>query len=106
MTKFSPKTKDELKALISDKSVYLGDIDTSTITDMSYLLFSWAKSFNQSLKTWQINKSADSEKMFELCAISDDNKPSCYENYNKIEKSKVKQWKNVMKQNIISYGKH
>ena len=106
MTKFSPKTKDELKALISDKSVYLGDIDTSTITDMSYLLFSWAKSFNQSLKTWQINKSAVLEKMFELCAISDDNKPSCYENYNKIEKSKVKQWKNVMKQNIISYGKH
>lgn len=106
MTKFSPKTKDELKALISDKSVYLGDIDTSTITDMSYLLFSWAKSFNQSIKTWQINKSAVLEKMFELCAISDDNKPSCYENYNKIEKSKVKQWKNVMKQNIISYGKH
>nr|WP_321317322.1 BspA family leucine-rich repeat surface protein [uncultured Campylobacter sp.] len=78
MTKFSPKTKDELKALISDKSVYLGDIDTSTITDMS-LMFSWAKSFNQSLKTWQINKSAVLEKMFELCAISDDNKPSCYE---------------------------
>lgn len=106
MTKFSPKTKDELKALISDKSVYLGDIDTSTITERSYLLFSWAKSFNQSIKTWQINKSAVLEKMFELCAISDDNKPSCYENYNKIEKSKVRQWKNVMKQNIISYGKH
>lgn len=103
MTKFSPKTKDELKALISDKSVYLGYIDTSTIADMS---LSWAKSFNQSLKTWQINKSAVLEKMFELCAISDDNKPSCYENYNKIEKSKVRQWKNVMKQNIISYGKH
>lgn len=76
MTKFSPKTKDELKALISDKSVYLGDIDTSTIADMS---LSWAKNFNQSLKTWQINKGAVLEKMFELCAISDNNKPSCYE---------------------------
>lgn len=106
MTKFSPKTKDELKALVNYLSVNLAKVNTSLITDMSYLLFSWAKSFNQSLKTWQINKSAVLEKMFELCAISDDNKPSCYENYNKIEKSKVRQWKNVMKQNIISYGKH
>ena len=37
MPKFVPKTKRELQELISDESVYLGDIDTSNITDMSSL---------------------------------------------------------------------
>ncbi|MDO2406897.1 DarT ssDNA thymidine ADP-ribosyltransferase family protein [Campylobacter magnus] len=36
---FTPKTKDELKTLINDESVYLGNIDTSAITDMSDLFF-------------------------------------------------------------------
>ena len=36
--KYQPKTKEELKALCKDESVNLGDIDTSLITDMSYLL--------------------------------------------------------------------
>ena len=35
--KYQPKTKDELKQLCKDESVYLGDIDTSLITDMSEL---------------------------------------------------------------------
>ena len=35
--KYHPKTKAELKELIENESVYLGDIDTSAITDMSYL---------------------------------------------------------------------
>ncbi|WDA44195.1 MULTISPECIES: hypothetical protein [Fusobacterium] len=35
--KYHPKTKDELKELIENEAIYLGDIDTSTITDMSYL---------------------------------------------------------------------
>lgn len=35
--KYHPKTKDELKELIENESIYLGDIDTSAITDMSYL---------------------------------------------------------------------
>ena len=39
MKKYSPKTKRELQELISDESVYLGDIDTSNITDMSKLFF-------------------------------------------------------------------
>ena len=39
MKKYSPKTKRELQELISDESVYLGDIDTSNITDMSRLFF-------------------------------------------------------------------
>lgn len=35
--KYYPKTKDELKELIENEAIYLGDIDTSAITDMSYL---------------------------------------------------------------------
>ena len=37
MKKYSPKTKRELQELIKDESIYLGDIDTSLITDMSNL---------------------------------------------------------------------
>ncbi|TEY03879.1 BspA family leucine-rich repeat surface protein, partial [Campylobacter sp. US12a] len=37
MPKYFPETKEELKTLIKDESIYLGDIDTSNITDMSYL---------------------------------------------------------------------
>ena len=33
--KYQPKTKGELKKLCKNKSIYLGDIDTSLITDMS-----------------------------------------------------------------------
>ena len=39
MPKFVPKTKAQLQELISDERVYLGDIDTSNITDMSRLFF-------------------------------------------------------------------
>ena len=35
--KDQPKNKEELQALCRDESVYLGDIDTSLITDMSEL---------------------------------------------------------------------
>ena len=35
--KYLPKDKEELKTLIKDNNIYLGDIDTSLITDMSYL---------------------------------------------------------------------
>ena len=35
--KYHPKTKEELEQLCRNKSVYLGDIDTSKITDMSGL---------------------------------------------------------------------
>ena len=35
--KYKPSTKTELQELVKDESVYLGDIDTSLITDMSNL---------------------------------------------------------------------
>lgn len=38
---YKPKTKDELRELIEKSDIYLGDIDTSLITDMSDLFISW-----------------------------------------------------------------
>ncbi|MCM1224376.1 MAG: hypothetical protein NC548_59005 [Lachnospiraceae bacterium] len=52
--KYFPQTKGELKALVEDKSIYLGDIDTSAITDMSYLFKKTARigaEFNR-LESW------------------------------------------------------
>ena len=37
--KYKPQTKDELKELLKDENIYLGDINTSLITDMSALFF-------------------------------------------------------------------
>lgn len=39
MKKYQPQSLAQLKTLIKDESVYLGDIDTSNITDMSKLFF-------------------------------------------------------------------
>lgn len=44
--KYHPKTKDELKELIENEAIYLGDIDTSAITDMSYLFIRERKKEN------------------------------------------------------------
>ena len=37
MKKYQPQSLAQLKALVKDESVYLGDIDTSNIADMSSL---------------------------------------------------------------------
>ena len=39
MPKYTPKYKEKLKKLIKNKKIYLGDIDTRKITDMSKLFF-------------------------------------------------------------------
>ena len=87
--KYTPKTKEELEKLVRDSKVYLGDIDTSYITDMSNLfmcskrmdfsgiekwdvsnvtnmsgMFLWEKSFNQPLNTWNVSKVTDMFAMF------------------------------------------
>ncbi|WP_285818420.1 BspA family leucine-rich repeat surface protein [Helicobacter bilis] len=86
---YHPKTKEELLNLIDDKSVYLGDIDTSAITDMSGLfrdsnrtdfsgieywdvssvvdmsfMFFEMTNFNQSLVLWDVSKVEDMKCMF------------------------------------------
>lgn len=91
MAKYTPKTRDELKKLVQDENIYLGDIDTSNITDMSNLfrgstrkdfsgIESWdisnvvtmnnmfynAKSFNHNINSWDTSKVVDMSSMFSL----------------------------------------
>ena len=86
---FLPKTKSELKALVDDSKVNLGEINTSLITDMSELfvgsdrknfsgietwdvsnvldmscMFYGADSFNQSLNNWNVSNVLDMSYMF------------------------------------------
>lgn len=90
--KFQPKNKYELNLLVSDESVYLGDIDTSLITDMSkmfievsrkdfcgieswdvskvinmYAMFSRQKDFYADLSSWDVSKVENVESMFYGC---------------------------------------
>ena len=87
--KHTPQTKRELEDLVDDLSVNLGDIDTSKITDMSYLfcytsrtdfsgienwdvsnvenmqdMFSLAKTFNADISKWDVSNVRDMEGMF------------------------------------------
>ena len=48
--KYRPTTKEELKKLVEDESIYLGDIDTSLITDMSELFRESVKYYEEDLR--------------------------------------------------------
>ena len=94
--KYSPETKEELKEIIErrikteGKEVDLNDIDTSKVTDMSYLfsalefngeisnwdvsnvtnmryMFYGCKSFNQDISNWDVSKVIDMDSMFYGC---------------------------------------
>ena len=51
--KYRPKTKTALQELIENESIYLGDIDTSAITDMSYLFLRGAKELDACGTTYE-----------------------------------------------------
>ena len=97
--KYHPKTKEELEQLCRNKSVYLGDIDTSKITDMSCLFdgvfdrydrdFSgielWdvsnvtnmscmfrESSFNQDISSWDVSNVKDMSCMFSETPFNQD----------------------------------
>ena len=64
--KYIPKTKNELKALIIKKDIYLGDIDTQYITDMSYIFYcSERENSNFSgIELWNTSNVTNMEYMF------------------------------------------
>lgn len=65
--KYQPKNTLELEVLLSDESIYLGDIDTSLITDMSDLFaWTWRKDFSR-ISNWNVSKIKDMSSMFCLC---------------------------------------
>ena len=90
MKKYKPSTKEELKNLVFTDGIKLSDVDTSLITDMSYLfhkserkdfegiedwdtsniedmsfMFFWAIEFNHTLNNWNVSKVKNMSGMFQ-----------------------------------------
>ncbi len=64
MAKYSPKTKLRLIELVEDSSVYLGDIDTSNITDMSKLFENSKRTDFSGIEKWDTSSVENMESMF------------------------------------------
>ena len=72
--KFFPQTRDELVDLVYDEDVHLGSINTSRITDMSFLFSTYNeenKKFDlperkdySGIETWDVSHTADMRYMF------------------------------------------
>ena len=70
--KYQPKNKQELQALCKDESVYLGDIDTSLITDMSELFRGASSSYGEfygrrdfrGIESWDVSSVVSMNGMF------------------------------------------
>ncbi|WP_086226312.1 DarT ssDNA thymidine ADP-ribosyltransferase family protein [Campylobacter devanensis] len=64
---YAPQSKDELENLIYNKDIYLGDIDTSSITDMSKLFYESGRKDFSGIESWDVSSVTNMNKMFEYC---------------------------------------
>ena len=87
MSKYTPKTKDELIKLIKTRTIYLGDIDTSNITDMSKLFFFRKRKNFPGIEKWDVSNVKDMSHMFDGCKI---NKEQAFNGELKEQSSKPK----------------
>ncbi len=74
--KYHPETKEELLELCRYESVYLGDIDTSKITDMSNLFsgnygIEYSRDFS-GIEFWNVSKVTDMSGMFSYSSFNQD----------------------------------
>lgn len=71
--KYKPTNREELKALCDDKNIYLGDIDTSLIADMSELFDSSYGSSRKDfsgVESWDVSNVEMMDGMFVSCPYS------------------------------------
>lgn len=73
MKKYKPKDRFELKDLIRDENIYLGDIDVSEITDMSNLFYNSNRKDFMGIETWDTSKVENMKYMF--CGCENFNQP-------------------------------
>ncbi|BCZ18925.1 hypothetical protein NHP190012_05670 [Helicobacter sp. NHP19-012] len=74
--KYCPQSKEELKKLVADESVHLGEIDISQITDLSFVFSngdteyeddeteSFARRDFKGLEEWDVSHVTNMEDMF------------------------------------------
>ena len=62
--KYKPTTKQELKVLVNDLSIDLGDIDTSLITDMRRLFENTTRTDFSGIENWDVSNVTDMSDMF------------------------------------------
>lgn len=65
--KYKPQNRFELVELIKDKNIYLGDIDTSQITDMSNLFLRAKRKDFSGIEKWNTSNVITMEGMFSGC---------------------------------------
>lgn len=63
MSKYTPKTRDDLSELANDPDILLSDIDTSHIKDMSQL-FNCERTDFSGIENWDVSKVKDMSGMF------------------------------------------
>ena len=61
---YKPETKEELKVLVDNKSISLGDIDTSKITDMSELFMESLRDDFTGIEKWNVSNVDNMSCMF------------------------------------------
>lgn len=67
MKKFKPKNRAELRDLVKDNDIYLGDIDTSAISDMRALFKDVERKDFSGIEYWDTSNVITMEGMFAGC---------------------------------------
>ena len=68
MPKYTPKNKAKLKNLIKNNKIYIGDIDTRKITDMSKLFFKSKRKDFSGIENWDTSNVKNMSDMFYDCS--------------------------------------